>query len=59
MKLIQIPSSDGVMLTLRSHKVRNFKEANDLPEDSEDLFHASWIDAYYPNRPAHLTCMTF
>ena len=39
---------------VRSHKVRNFQEINDLPEDSEDLFHASWIDTYYPNRPADL-----
>ena len=39
---------------VRSRKVRNFQEINDLPEDSEDLFHASWIDTYYPNRPADL-----
>ena len=39
---------------IRSRKVRNFQEINDLPEDSEDLFHASWIDTYYPNRPVDL-----
>ena len=39
---------------IRSRKVRNLQEINDLPEDSEDLFHASWIDTYYPNRPADL-----
>ena len=39
---------------IRSRKLRNFQEINNLPEDSEDLFHASWIDTYYPNRPADL-----
>ena len=39
---------------IRSRKVRNFQKINDLPEDSEDLFHASWIDTYYPNRPVDL-----
>ena len=39
---------------IRSRKVRNFQEINDLPEDSEDLFHALWIDTYYPNRPVDL-----
>ena len=64
MKLIRVQSSDGLadVNMVRSRKVRNFQEINDLPEDSEDLFHASWIDTYYPNRPADLeilTCMTF
>ena len=51
MKLIQKLYSVNM---IRSRKVRNFQEINDLPEDSEDLFHASWIDTYYPNRPADL-----
>ena len=39
---------------IRSRKVRNFQEISGLPEDSEDVFHASWIDTYYPNRPTGL-----
>ena len=39
---------------VRSRKVKSFQEIKDLPEDSEDVFHASWIDTYYPSRPDEL-----
>ena len=39
---------------IRSRKVRNFQEISGLPEDSKDVFHASWTDTYYPNRPTDL-----
>ena len=50
-KLIQKLYSDGLMLTWY---IAARQKINDLSEDSEDLFHASWIDTYYPNRPANL-----
>ena len=44
----------AVVNMVRSHKVKSFQEIKDLPEDSEDVFHASWIDTYYPSRPDKL-----
>ena len=39
---------------VRSRRVKDFRTVCELPEDSEDLFHASWVDTYYPNRPTEL-----
>ena len=43
---------------VRSRKVKNFQDIKDLPGDSEDVFHTSWIDTYYPNRPEELEDIT-
>ena len=39
---------------VRSRRVKDFRTVSELTEDSEDLFHASWVDTYYPNRPMEL-----
>ena len=39
---------------LRSRRVKEYGAIRDLPADSDDLFYPSWIDTYYPNRPAEL-----
>ena len=39
---------------IRSRRVKDFHTVSGLPADSEDLFHASWVDTYYPNRPTEL-----
>ena len=39
---------------VRSRKVKEYSEVTKLADDSEDLFHASWIDTYYANRPSDL-----
>ena len=38
----------------RSHRVKEYNKIKDLPADSSDLFYSSWIDTYYPSRPAEL-----
>ena len=39
---------------LHSRRVKEYGAIRDLPADSDDLFYQSWIDTYYPNRPAEL-----
>ena len=39
---------------IRSRRVKSYQDIKDLPEDSEEVFHASWIDTYYPSRPEEL-----
>ena len=39
---------------VRSRKVKEYDLVTNLPGDSEDLFYASWVDTYYPNRPLDL-----
>ena len=39
---------------VRNRRVKDFRTVSELPEDSEDLFYASWVDTYYPNRPTDL-----
>ena len=43
---------------VRSRRVKDFRTVSELPEDSEDWFHASWVDTYYPNRPTELEYTT-
>ena len=37
-----------------SRRVKSYQDIKDLPKESEELFHASWIDTYYPSRPQEL-----
>ena len=39
---------------IRCRRVKSYQDIKDLPEDSEEVFHASWIDTYYPSRPEEL-----
>jgi len=43
---------------VRSRRVKDHQVIVNLPEDSDDILYRSWIDTYYPNRPAELENMS-
>ena len=43
---------------VRSRRVKEHQVITNLPEDSDDILYPSWVDTYYPNRPAELKSMS-